>query len=111
MNNHMADIHVSKMKTNNTLLLADSHTKYQNPRVIEKALRGRLFAPGYIHPGEHRAYCSTRDWPNAHYPENNLEDKVMELLRLREHSYLMYGAPGNDITNIGDIKDKSELYR
>jgi hypothetical protein len=40
-----------------------------------------------------------------------LEEKVMEQLAVREHSHLIFGAPCNDITNIGDIEDISEMHR
>ena len=103
---HTDNTHVSKMKFKNTLLVADSHSKYQNPRLIEReALGGQgLFAPS-------RAYCSSQDWPNSYYPENNLKDKIPELLSSREHSLLIFGAPGNDISNIGSIESQSERYR
>ena len=106
------ETHVSKSKTKNTLLLGDSNSKYQNPRLIEKALGGKgLFTPGVMHPRTGRAYCSTRDWPNSRYPENNLRDKAIEQLSLREHSYLIFGAPLNDISNIGEIDSQTEKYR
>ena len=109
---HVLDDHVSKEKVKNTLLIGDSHSKYQNPRLIEKAMGGKgLFAPGVTQPRTGRAYCSTRNWPNSRYPENNLSDKIAEQLKLREHSYLIFGAPGNNISNIEDIQNKSELYQ
>ena len=112
LQNHVSEAHVSKAKFKNTLLLGDSNTKFQNPRLIEKALGGRgLYTPGFVRPRTDRAYCSTRDWPNSRYPENNLEDKVMEQLSVRDHSHVIFGAPCNDITNIGDIQDKSEKYK
>jgi hypothetical protein len=92
--------------------LGDSNTKYQNPRLIEKALGGRgLYTPGFVRPRTDRAYCSSRDWPRSRFPDNNLEDKVMEQLSVREHSHMIFGAPCNDITNIGDIQDKTEKYK
>ena len=40
------------MKAKNTLLVADSHSKYQNPRLIEReTLEGwGLFDPSFMHP-------------------------------------------------------------
>ena len=112
LNKHVTQMHVSKAKVKNTLLLGDSNTKYQNPRIIEKALGGRgLFTPGSVKPRTGRAYCSSKDWPNSRFPNNNLEDKVMEHLATREHSHLIFGAPCNDISNIGDIQDISEKHR
>ena len=112
LSKHLTEVHVSKCKVKNTLLLGDSNSKYQNPRLLEKVLGGRgLFTPGCINPRTGRAYCSTKDWPNSRYPDNNLEDKVMEQLAVREHSHLMFGAPCNDISNIGDIQDISEKHR
>ena len=109
---HVLHDHVSKSKVKNTLLIGDSHSKYQNPRLIEKAMGGKgLFAPGVTQPRTGRAYCSSRNWPNSRYPENNLSDKITEQLRLREHSYLIFGAPGNDISNISNIQNKSEQYQ
>ena len=112
LSKHVTEVHVSKCKVKNTLLLGDSNSKYQNPRLLEKVLGGRgLFTPGCINPRTGRAYCSTKDWPNSRYPDNNLENKVMEQLAVREHSHLMFGAPCNDISNIGDIQDISEKHR
>ena len=109
---HINALHVTKAKVKNTLLLGNSNRKYQNPRLIEKALGGRvLFTPGVMHPRTGRAYCSTREWPNSRYPENNLMDKDIEQLSLREHSYLIFGAPLNDISNIGDIQSQEEQYK
>ena len=109
---HVTDNHVSKAKFKSTLLLGDSHSKYQNPRRIEKAMGGKgLFTPGSIQPRTGRAYCSTRNWPNSRYPDNNLADKVTEHMKTREHSHLIFGAPGNDISNIGNIQDKTEQHK
>ena len=108
---HVTRAHVSKKKMKNTLLIGDSLTKYQNPRLIEKALgRKTLYTPGSVNPRTGRAYCSTQDWPNSRFPQNNLEDKVLEQLAVREHSHLLFGAPCNDITNIGDAQDNSEKH-
>ena len=108
---HIKTINVTTSKVKNTLLLADSLSKYQNPRLIEKALGGRgLYTPGFMHPRTGRAYCLTRDWPNSRYPDNNLMDKAMEELGKREHSHLIFGAPINDTSNLGEIQSKEEQY-
>ena len=112
LNRHVNQDHVSKAKVKNTLLLGDSNSKYQNPRLIEKVLGGKgLFTRGCVRPRTGRAYCSSRDWPNSHFPDNNLEEKVLEQLAMREHSHLIFGAPCNDISNIGDIQDTYEKQR
>ena len=64
-----------------------------------------------MQPRTGRAYCSSRDGPNARFPANNLEDKVMEQMAVREHSLLVFRAPCNDISNITDIRDISEKHR
>ena len=38
-------------------------------------------------------------------------DKAIEQLGLRDHSYLIFGAPGNDISNIGEIQSQEEQYK
>ena len=113
LNIHVGNTHVSHANIKNTLLVADSHSKLQNPRLIEReALGGMgLFAPSFAQPRSGRAYCSTSDWPNSRFPENNLKDKVTELLSYREHSLLIFGAPGIDISNIDGLESQAEQYR
>ena len=98
------EVLTTKALIKNTLLLSDSNTKYQKPRQTG----GHLFTPGYTHPRSGRAYCSTKDLPNSRYPDNNIEDKVREQLQIREQSHLVFGALGNDITNIDYIADRAE---
>ena len=38
-------------------------------------------------------------------------DKAIEQLSVREHSYLIFGAPVNDISNIGELESDTEKYR
>ena len=45
LNKHVTQMHVSKAKVKNTLLLGDSNARYQNPRIIEKALGGKDYLP------------------------------------------------------------------
>ena len=112
LESHIKIIHTTTARVKNTLLLADSLSKYQNPRLIEKALGGRgLYTPGVTHPRTGRAYCSTREWPNSRYPDNNLMDKAMEELGKREHSHLIFGAPINDISNLGEIQAQEDQYK
>jgi hypothetical protein len=95
----------------NTLMVGDSHIKTVKPRVVEKAVGGRLFVPGYSRPrGQGRAYCSSRDWPNARFPDNSLEYKVPELLSERDYKNLIIQAPCNDITNLKVFKNEAYQY-
>ena len=111
LESHIKTTHITTAKVKNNLLLADSLSKYQNPRLIEKALGGRgLFTPGVTQPRTGRAYCSTREWPNSRYPDNNLMDKAMEELGKREHSHLIFGAPINDISNLVKVQSQEEQY-
>ena len=113
LNIHVGETHVSQANIKNTLLVADSHSKLQNPRLIEReALGGMgLFAPSFMQPRSGRAYCSSPEWPYSRFPENNLKDKVTELLSYIEHSQLIFGAPGNDISNIDGLESQVEQYR
>ena len=101
-----------------TLLVGDSRVKSLDPRVIEKALGdGLLYVPGSLkiplqpqgqsrgHPG--RAYCSSRDWPYSKFPAASLEDRVPELLAVRNYTNLVVQAPCSDITNILKVQDRS----
>ena len=99
---------VNHSKTEDILLLLDSHVQTVKPRVIEKRLRGKLFTPGYTKPKEGRVYCSSGSWPNVKYPENSMDVKVMELLKVRPYRGAVMMAPCNDITNIKDLGHKEQ---
>ena len=109
MDNHTNEKH-SWSKTEDILLVLDSHANTVKPRTIERRLKGKLFAPCYSRPKEGRAYCSTSSWPNAKYPENSMETKVKELLKVRPYRGAVMMAPCNDISNIKDLRWE-EQYR
>jgi hypothetical protein len=90
-----------------TLMIGDSHLKSINPRMVERAVGGRLFTPGYTRPKVGRAYCSTRDWPGARFPENNITDMLPQLLNAREYTDVIVLAPSTDISNLKDITNSS----
>ena len=114
----------------NTLLIGDSHIRTMNLNAIEKSVGGKVYTPGYLGGRRGRAYCSTRDWPEAVYPASNLTDRVPELLAGRErahmvaghgrvaggapqervYSYLILQAPCNDISNLEMIQDQETQY-
>ena len=83
-----------------TLMVTDSHVKTLNLRKVEAVIGGRLFTPGVTRPKEGRAYNSTRSWHNARFPDNNLTDKVPELLGARQYVNMIVQAPCNDISNL-----------
>ena len=79
LKSHMKKVHIlcDKCKRS-TLLLGDSMSKYQNPRLIEKAMGGHgLFTPGCVNPRTSQANCSNKDWSNSCFLNNNLEEKVI----------------------------------
>jgi len=77
---------------------------------VEEALggKGKLFTPGITSPKEDRSYCSTRDWPEAWYPENSLEVVLPRLLQERPYSSAIILAPTNDITNLKELASPEE---
>ena len=96
-----------------TLFVGDSHLKNINHRRVEMATKGQLFVPGYTNrkKGEagSRTYCSTADWPNARYPEQNLTDTLPQLLSARQYTNLIVLAPCNDITNLRTMSQSESL--
>ena len=95
-------------QTEDILLLLDSHVQTVKPRTIERRLRGKLFTPGYTRPKEGRVYCSSRDWPNVKYPENSMDVKVAELLKVRPYRGAVMMAPCNDISNLKDLEHEEQ---
>ena len=94
-------------------MVGDSHLKSLNLRMVEKVTGGRLFTPWVTRPKEDRAYCSTRSWPNAKFPNNNLTEKVPELHRARTYSNMIIQAPCNNIFNLSVMPqagNKEEMY-
>ena len=96
-----------------TLLVGDSHVKSVKTRAVEKALNhkeNRLRNPAFAKPKEGSAYTTTRFWPNARYPKNNLENKLPELLRQRPYKNAIVLTPSNNIKNIKDMpKEEQDL--
>ena len=83
------------------LLVDDSHVKYINSRTVEKKLRcKRLRNPALTKPKEASAYTTTRYWPEAKFPDSNLEERVPKLLSERNYKDMITLAPSNNINNI-----------
>ena len=83
----------------NWFLVGDSHLNTLNNREVEKATKGRLFCPGFVRPKEGRAYCSTKDWPNAKFPDNSHTEIIPKILSDRKYEGGIVLCPTNDITN------------
>ena len=129
-NPQMQSIKSDEPKLKNTLLIGDSHIRSMNLKIIEKATGGKLYTPGYLGGRRGRAYCSTRDWPEAMFPASNLTERVPQLLAGKERSHMVAGhgrvsgaapqervynnlilqASCNDISNLGDIGDQETQY-
>ena len=113
-NNAELSTHIlDKHNTNNwALLVGDSHVKTVKSRHIERKLKGnKLRNPAASSPREGSAYTTTRDWPNAHFPNSNLADRVPELLKERSYESIIVLTPSNNITNIDqlDWEDQNKL--
>ena len=106
---HIQINHSKYVNLPNWFMIGDSHLNSVNPRMVEKATGGKLFCPGSIHPKEGRAYCSTRQWPNAKFPHNNHTDMVPRLLSQRPFKGGIILSPGNDISNLAAL-DRNEQY-
>ena len=101
-----------------------------NLRTIEKATGGKLYTPRYLGGRRGRAYCSTKDWPEAVFPASNLVERVPQLLAGKEREQMVAGhgrvagaapqdrfysnlviqAPCNDISNLLEIGDQETQY-
>ena len=101
LNTHISEKH----KHNNwALLVGDSHVKSIQSRHLEKKLKGnKLRNPAASSPREGSAYTTTRDWPNAYYPDSNLTERVPELLNERSYKSLIMLTPSNNIKNIENL--------
>ena len=62
--------------------------------------QGKPFCPGAVQPREGRAYCSTREWPNSKFPDNNHTESVPRLLSQWPFKGEIILAPGNTISNL-----------
>ena len=94
-----------------TLLVGDSHVKSVKARAVEKALNqkeNRLRNPAFAKPKEGSAYTTTRHWPNAKYPENNLEDMLPKLLKERPYKNAIVLTPSNNITNVKEMPKEEQ---
>ena len=100
---HMSDKHKqsSANKVDWGLIIGDSHIKSVQTRRLEKACKGgRLRNPASIKPKTGSAYTTSKYWPNAHFPESNLEERVPKLLSERNYDYMITLTPSNNITNL-----------
>ena len=83
------------------LLVGDSHVKSVKSRQIERKLKGnKLGNPAASSPREASAYTTTRDWPNARFPDSNLTERIPKLLSERAFGSLIVLTPSNNIKNI-----------
>ena len=84
--------------------MGDSHVKTVKSRHIERKLKGnKLRNPAASSPREGAAYTTTRDWPNAHFPNSNLAERVPELLNERSYESLIVLTPSNNIKNVENL--------
>ena len=78
---------------------------------MEKALNQkehRLRNPAKAKPKEGSAYTTSRYWPNAKYPDSNLENRLPELLNERSYNSVIVLTPSNNITNIQEIPNEEQ---
>ena len=93
------------------LIVGDSHIKSVQTRRLEKVCRGkRLRNPAKTSQKEGSAYTTTKYWPNARFPESNLEEKVPKLLSERKYDYLITLTPSNNIKNVENM-EANEQYK
>ena len=91
------------------LLVGDSHTKSVKTRRIERKLKGnRLRNPAQSSPKAASAYTTTRDWPGALYPDNNLAESVPKLLNEREYKSIIVLTPSNNIKNVENMDNNKQ---
>ena len=93
----------------NWFLIGDSHINSIKLGIVEKSTKGKLFCKGFAHPKEGRAYCSTKDWPNARYPSNNHREMIPKLMKERSYKGGVILCPGNDISNLTTL-DKAKQF-
>ena len=105
--NHIKNKQNKYKKSSNWFLVGDSHINSNKLRMVEKVTEGKLFCKGFAHPKEGRAYCSSKDWPNAKYPGNNHTEMLPKLLIERPYTGGIILCPGNDISNLTKL-DKAK---
>jgi uncharacterized protein YdaT len=97
---HKETKHSKYPKLHNWFLIGDSHINSIKLGMVEKSTKGKLFCKGYVHPKEGRAYCSSKDWPNARYPSNNHSEMTPKLTKERSYTGGVILCPSNDISNL-----------
>ena len=107
--NHLKVKHTNYMNLPNWFIVGDSHLNSVKPRMVEKASGGKLFGKGFNHPKEGRAYCSTKEWPNSKFPNNNHKDLIPKVLEERVYKGGIILCPGNDISNIANMDRARQL--
>ena len=91
------------------LLVGDSHVKSVKSRQIERKLKGnKLRNPAASSPREASAYTTTRDLPNARFPDSNLTERIPKLLSERAFGSLIVLTPSNNIKNIEHLDWEEE---
>ena len=106
---HKETKHSKYPKLPNWFLIGDSHINSIKLGMVEKSTKGKLFCKGYVHPKEGRAYCSSKDWPNARYPSNNHSEMTPKLTKERSYTGGVILCPSNDISNLTKL-DKAKQY-
>ena len=92
----------------NWFLVRDSHLNMVKNWEVENVTKGRLFSPGSNHPKTSRAYCSTKDWPNAKFPNNNHSEMIPKILSERPFEGGIALCPSNDISNIAQLSQSQQ---
>ena len=91
------------------LPVGDSHTKSVKTRRIERKLKGNgLRNPAQSSPKAASAYTTTRDWPGALYPDNNLAESVPKLLNERAYKSIIVLTPSNNIKNVENMDNNKQ---
>ena len=111
LNKHITENHVqqNQKSTETGLLIGDSHIKSVSNRILERACKGqRLRNPARTKPSEGSAYTTTRYWPNAKFPDSNLEERLPKLLREKPYEYMITLTPSNNISNVKEMENQMQ---
>ena len=84
-----------------TLLVADSHLRSINHKLVEQELGGQLFFGKAYNSGE---------WPRSKFPQKSQQKVVPVLIKQRPYSDLILQLSCNDITNLDHITDSELRY-
>ena len=68
----------------------------------------RLSNPASSKPSDASAYTTTKYWPNAKFPDSNLEERVPKLLSEKRYANLIVLTPSNNIKNIENMPKKQQ---